>query len=581
MPVKVLITTNIRSLGELMQQALRETGRYRAELADSSEQALERAKGEQFSVVIIDFGAVPDPRGLVAELRDISPKIQVVAMPASADEQPSPEDRSFIDDWLSMPFYLPNLIETLAAIVGDAEIEVIETEQAERLPFPSALPKKHTSPLPAPEWLQDVNRVAQHLTRLSLESTAQAALITRGSQLWAYAGQLPQLAAEELARAVGHYWAHDGGSDLARFIRLDSTNSEYMMYATSLGGDYVLALAFETEMPFTEMRTHAGNLARKLSTPPVDDTAALALDAVVQQETVSEEILPANEQLAAEFIEEDLPPIPTDWRPDQNVAEGRQAFFEELLASMDIPQPDTVEVEEVEQLADDVQPDPIGNGADSSVPPPPIDVDEGAPPPLQNDPEDALDLSTAMTRPTQIAAPQTPVESASPAETESPIEDELPAKGEPPAEDQVPEVMLKPGDLEADSATLHNLTYACILVPRLPKHHLVGELATYLSQWITQLSLAFGWRLVHLAIRPNYLHWVSVVPPNSSPGMMVHNIQKQTSNSIFSEFPRFERDNPSGEFWAPGYLIVNGRDPFSRKMVQEFINSVRTQQGVH
>jgi len=566
MPVKVLITTNIRSLGELMRQALRETGRYRAQLADGSEQTLERARGEQFAVAIIDFGAVPDPRGLIAELQDISPKIKVVVMPASADEQPAEEDQAFIDAWLSMPFYLPNLIETLAEIVGDVDVGAVDVEP-ERLPFPSAVPKKRKSPQPAPEWLQDVNRVAQHLTRLSLESTAQAALITRGSQLWAYAGQLPQLAAEELARAVGHYWAHDGGSDLARFVRLEATKSEFMMYATSLGGDYVLALAFEAEMPFTEMRTHAGDLARKLSTPPVDDSAPLQVDSVPQQDTVSEEIIPASEPQIAEYVEDEIPAIPTDWRPDQDVAEGRQAFLEDMLASMEIPQPDTVEVEEAE-LADQADQDNlVESSIDSSVPPPPLEVASEAPLPPLEDLEAALDLSLADTQPTQV-------EELEILEEEQPLGEE-----QPPVEEEIPEVILKPGALEADTTTLHNLTYACVLVPRLPHHHLVGDLATFLTQWVTQLSLSFGWRLEHLAIRPDYLHWISVVPPNSSPGMMVHNIQKETSQYIFSEFPRLQRDNPSGEFWASGYLIVNGRDPFSRQMVREFIGSVRTLQG--
>ena len=215
--------------------------------------------------------------------------------------------------------------------------------------------------------------------------------------------------------------------------------------------------------------------------------------------------------------------------------------------------------------AEAIQPDPVGDNINSLIPPPLLEETE-APLPLEEDLEGALDLSLAETRPTQVE------------EMETPVEEDVSDEKEIP--DEIPEVLLKPGALEPDNATLHNLTYACVLVPRLPHHHLVGDLATFLTQWVTQLSLAFGWRLEHLAIRPDYLHWISVVPPNSSPGMMVHNIREETSQYIFSEFPRLERDNPSGEFWAPGYLIVNGRDPFSRQMVQEFIGSVRTYQGV-
>lgn len=285
MAVSVLIATSIRSLGELMQQALGETGQYRADLVDSGEQALKRAQSKRFALAIVDFEIVPEPIDFIASLRGVIPDIRIVAMPGSYEDSQDEIYQSLIDAWLSMPFYLPNLLETLEDVAETPLPQTVAKEQQDRYPFPTSTSKPATSPNPAPEWLQDVNRVAQHLTRLSLGSAAQAALITRGSQLWAYAGQLAQPAAEELGRAVGHYWAHDGGSDLARFIRLDATSSEYMMYATSLGDDYVLALVFETEMPFTEMRTHAGDLARKLSTPPKDDPAGPALVAVSQPES--------------------------------------------------------------------------------------------------------------------------------------------------------------------------------------------------------------------------------------------------------------------------------------------------------
>lgn len=149
-------------------------------------------------------------------------------------------------------------------------------------------------------------------------------------------------------------------------------------------------------------------------------------------------------------------------------------------------------------------------------------------------------------------------------------------------EDQVEaeDLTLADIDLEGESETLHNLTYACVLIPRMPGHHLVGDLTMRLNHWVTQLSVAFGWRLEHLAIRPNYIHWIAVVPPQSSPGMMVYNLRLETSQRVFSDFPRIKRENPSGEFWAEDYLIVNGSTPLSGNIVKEFIQNVRSRQGV-
>lgn len=551
---KILITTSIRSLGELIQQALQETGRYRAELVDSGDQALDISRNESFSLAILDFGAVQKPAEFIKNLRDAIPELNIVAMPFKDGPEPSDFDDGLVDAWLSMPFYLPNLLETLEEIIDDSEVDFAEKDETERVSFPPVVPKKAALPLPAPEWLQDVNRVAQHLTRLSLESTAQAALITRGSELWAYAGQLPQNAAEELARSVGHYWAHDGGSDLARFIRLDTTNSEFMMYATSLGGDYVLALAFESEISFTEMRVHAGELALKLSHPPKEEAESLKEDSIPFETLATEDILPVNHNASVEIKNDNPPQIPTDWRPDQDVAEGRQAFFEELLTSMDIPQPDGLDTggsaAPIKTAAGNTPPNPGWDKANTAAAAPNPNNPPPSPPRLIGHEEIPPEF-LADTRPTAIGDTVFEVKSVPP----------------------------QSGELEHSHPTLHKLTYASVLVPRLPRHHLVGDIAIYLTEWVEQLSLAYGWRLEHLAIRPDYLHWIAVVPPNSSPGLMVHNIRRETSARIFAEFPRLEKDNPSGEFWASGYLIVNGRDPFSRQMVHEFINNIRSHQG--
>lgn len=556
MAAKILVATSIRSLGELMQQALQETGLYHAVLIDEVEQVLERVQTEHFSLAIIDFGAVPEPIEFVAELRIVSPKTRLVVMPFKDGPQPSDVGPGQVDAWLSMPFYLPNLLETLEEVIGDTAPPPVDAAESARVPFPSVVPKKNTASQPAPEWLQDVNRVAQHLTRLSLESTAQAALITRGSQLWAYAGQLPQPAAEELARSVGHYWASDGGSDLARFIRLEATNGEYMMYATSLGGDYVLALAYETEMSFSDMRLHAGELAQKLSNPPKDDLEVTQEEPASQDETLVEEPvdeeLPVSVPTVADLMNEDLPQIPTDWRPDvEEIAEGRQAFFEDLLASMEIPQPDGNETEDVQSTPTEV--DIPANYAWDEV-----DISD-TPIPQKVETPDSQSIDVVIEATPESLAETHP----------TPIKEDL--------EEQL--VVGHPFDIENETITQHNLTYACILVPRLPRHHLVGDIAVLLTEWVEELSVAFGWRLEHLSIRPDYIHWIAVVPPKSSPGLMVHNIRRETSTRIFSEFPRFERENPSGEFWASGYLIVNGRDPFSRQMVHEFIGNVRSRQG--
>jgi hypothetical protein len=129
--------------------------------------------------------------------------------------------------------------------------------------MPPAAEASHTLP-----WLQDVTRAAQYLTRLSLETAAQAAMIVHNSRLWSYAGELPRPAAEELAQVLVGIVAKGDGRDVARFVRLPLTGGDYLLYATGLADDMALALVFDVATPFSKIRLQAGKLAKALSSPP-------------------------------------------------------------------------------------------------------------------------------------------------------------------------------------------------------------------------------------------------------------------------------------------------------------------------
>jgi REP element-mobilizing transposase RayT len=133
--------------------------------------------------------------------------------------------------------------------------------------------------------------------------------------------------------------------------------------------------------------------------------------------------------------------------------------------------------------------------------------------------------------------------------------------------------------LEPISPGLYNLTYACLLVPRFSSHYITGDLAARLTEWLPQICIAFGWRLEFLAVRPEYVQWMVNVPPSTSPGYLMRIVRQQTSEKIFTDFVRLKRENPSGDFWAPGYLIMSGTQPHPPQLVKDYIKQTRTRQG--
>jgi hypothetical protein len=56
-------------------------------------------------------------------------------------------------------------------------------------------------------------------------------------------------------------------------------------------------------------------------------------------------------------------------------------------------------------------------------------------------------------------------------------------------------------------------------------------------------------------------------------------MRQQTSEKIFSEFVRLKKENPSGDFWAPGYLIMGGTQPHPPQLVRDYIRQTRQRQG--
>lgn len=437
------------------------------------------------------------------------------------------------------------------------DLEAVLEKFSARQPL-AASPSPTIPPLPDEEleWLKDVSRAARHLTRLMLESSAQAALITRQNELWAYAGQLKREAAQELARSVQKYWDTQSQSDLLRFIRLEATEAQHMLYARRLTASMVLALVFDAETPFSTIRAQAGQLVRSLAEVSPEQTNQMNLSAL-------EDDLP-------EDIEE-LPPI------------------SDLLGEVPPPVPPKKADRGPLPLPWEQKPAPARA-------PQPVNRAESAP--LSNhpmfSPEFSRESSPAVRRREERSdlpsLEQTRLSRSQREKESQVISDSLEAtrvqKSNPDPNSLIetrPQSVTEVAHrivLEPASPAMYNLNYACLLVPRFDSHHLTGDMADRLAVWVPQVCVAFGWRLEHIAVRPDYLQWVVSVPPATAPGYIMRIVRQQSSDRVFKEFARLKDENPSGDFWAPGYLIMGGSQPHPQKLVRDFIEQTRQRQGL-
>lgn len=544
MPADLLFVTPSSSLGDTVKRSLDETNFYRVHVVNNKSSAVVRADEIGVPLAMLDFALDEDwVLEIGVALRTVSPTINLIIL---CDDQDVVPAFDALRPWILVrkPFRMADFMTAIS--------------QPQPQPVQEQAPQPSNTMLTMP-WLNDANKAAQHLTRLTLESSAQAALITRKNDLWAYVGGLSQNAAKEVAQTVTRNWDGQKGSDLLRFIRLESTKAEHMLYATRLTSDTVLALVFDAETPFSTIRTQASQLLSDFGNDRPEYRPSPQ---------------PISRDVPAEMDESEPLNIP----PISNILSDIPAPNPEPLTSHEFRLPHREE-EPFDPNQTRVS-ESLSNASVFSREPSPAVRRNQPQPAATNQSQNLVDTKsqprseaqsvfegaevTAPSRPK--LRPETPIARPQPGEHD--------VTRESPSTEAARKLVVEPV-----SAGLYHLTYACLLVPRFSSHYITGDLSDRLSEWLPNICIAFGWRLEFLAVRPEYLQWVVNVQPSTSPGYLMRIMRQQTSEKIFADFPRMKKENPSGDFWAPGYLIMGGSQPHPPQLVRDYIRQTRTRQG--
>ncbi|OGO12233.1 MAG: hypothetical protein A2Y93_18080 [Chloroflexi bacterium RBG_13_68_17] len=384
----------------LVRQTLEETGRYQVVAAARGQDAIDIARRTDIHLAIVDLD-LPDLPGLevMRRIRSLRPDLILVAVPIGGELDAAERARLQIHDVLTKPFYLPELAQKMDAALGmpaespptvaESLWPAVEAASAEApysaadelaAAIEAAIPGELFEPAPVsqpvaavpsrpappgapamagPPWLSDIERAAQYLTRLSLETSAEAAMLTRGGTLWAYAGHLARQQLDDLIGLVADFWASEGARGaVARFVRLPDASADYMLYATAVTGDIVLSLLFSSETPFSMIRRQAQALARALSqVDPAQSAVSPTTDGGLQDlrlgppsEWLAESSMPTPElpllddlvfpppdpgealeaPAALEAETEPQVPIPTDWVPSVPRPAAHMPFLDEI-----------------------------------------------------------------------------------------------------------------------------------------------------------------------------------------------------------------------------------------------------------
>ena len=575
MAKNILVATPQPAFGELLRLSLEECGRYRVRLVQSGREALSSADHIVFSLAILDASLSEPPVRYVAQgLRDRQVDMRLLVIPP-VDGLSAPEISAVRPDgFVSQPFYAPTLLETIDHLTESSAV--------------SALPVGRVVGAPNHSSLQNASLAAHHLEKFLEDSTAPGVMVIQTNQPWVTAGQLNQEAMTEVASLLNRYTEANEGVDLARYIHLRADGGEYLIYATPLIDSMVLALVYLVATPLTVIRSQAGRLARelreagetggahaqpqKINPAPVIPDEALLVD---ETET-DDDLLEAEATRLADLLAE-MPgpdpngphqPDPGDWvQAEQTASTENQDFLFPWELEKEHPSAQ-------QPTASPLPPDPDVNPEPEST----VSTSQAS----RQEVLEEVSLDEAGELREELTAASLNWSAASHTLPPS-LPDENVEEQPPQPTDQTRPVVLRTlrsiQQVEPMAPTLSNLAYTCVLLPRLQSHELVSVLAQRLAEWLPRICLAYSWRLIGLLIDPQYLQWTVQVAPAISPGNVVRLIRQQISRKIYTDFPQFEVDNPSGDFWSAGYLIISGFQPPSQQLVQDYIDQTRKRQG--
>ncbi len=574
-PILILVATPQTALGELLCMSLEENGNYKVQWVKNGKEMLDAITGRIFPLAIMDYAIAGDLFvTLTQKIQSRYPKMKLIVIPPENNPRHPKLAGIIAQGFLSRPFLLTELLQSVHYLLKQG----LREQANENLPAVKMDDNGMSNKYP---WLEDQNMLGQQLTKLVMETNALGAMIIHDEKILAYAGQLKQTAAREVARTLSKYWDGGGETDLARYSRLKSDGGQYLLYETPLTEDLALAFIYDTMTPMTRIRVQAVTFAKVLS-------QALTGEAILPEKNIEEfldgyggeetfsHVSRADGALGGERAsynerdEEVASGRPTRGERDDNASPDERSYREredalETGNVLHIERADTSEGDKVSYLERD----------EDVAPPDRADYVEHA------DMQGA-DRATRFEREDDYRGEKISY-------TDSSGEDEIfdGGKEEEDFEDDLEEDDENAGPegmLEADetgTGRTHSvsnvLSYHFLILPRDGSQELVGEIADRLKEWIGELCKPPDSRLRHVSVYPNYILWKVALTPEISPAGHVQQIRRGLSERLQQGTAEAEAGKIV-DYWAPGYMVSADSGGIGLAEIQEYITQTRSRQ---
>jgi DNA-binding response OmpR family regulator len=561
------------------QAHLQEGGRFSVVCVDSGHEALSTLKNQSFDIAILDgeisdFPFVPLTRELVA----ISPDLKLLVFPPQNNPRHPALTGLLASGFLNKPFFGPEVSEKIAQALKDRG---------------SSAPESHSDNDLTNIWIKNPEVSAHQIEQLLASTTASAGILLLRGQVLASSGVLTLESSSNIINYLNRYWENIQSGELFRYLTMEHEASSYIIYAAPLIKDTAIALVYTTQKPLLEIRGEVTRL-RKAFLERYSTTRELRQDYPIhakgQAAGTGRDTPPvaANRLNTHRFSE--TPPLitlPEVEDEPEGLSEKELQSLNNMLAEMPPPDPELDTQQLAETAVEQPQTWTSSDQAWESTDEEPADLNEELPPIIEEEIPSVYPTGSGKTEPLLSKPPKVEnfpnFDFVLPWEKQTSVENqvsgELYSSPPPLPLDQPFEMPPVNATLWTTSAPLSGdsilLPFTFLLFPADPGQFITRELAALCNQRLPQVLTDFGWQLNAISIRPLYLQWSASIPAFCSIPEKLSDIRLQLNTMLFTSFPGLLKNNPSGDFWLPGYFALSGSNPPSNRMINDFITLFR------
>lgn len=559
----VLVITPSPYMTNKIQKALEDIGGYHVITSSSPAVALELAQKSTINICILDVFHREFPvLTVVKELKIKQPTMKLILVLSDPKFTNETIPEITPDGLLTRSFNFEQFKSALG--VFSSEFGIVEpseqkSDQSIRVSYKQPSHTLHLQDISHYSKFADFTNLHQQLSDLSIDTNAQVIIIIREKHLISYRSMLPYPVVQEIVDLINSFSTTSsknmqkvikrgyitGSGDMIRFIQLKLIPGKLLLYTISLTREMLLVVVFEPNTHFSDVRRQIKQIERELLEPqqshPLEYRSSYPKrDAPIQKQSTQPH------------------------QPEPNI---------------ELPQRQSTSISSESQL------EPIMNMASE----PPVPVDQIAD-------SDKKEIRKVLS--TFSTSSETDIEELGISSSQSISSKNSDYHDSFELDEQFEGVPLglssaekeETDHLESGSAYISNstsssygnyITYSCLLIPRMPQHLLHSNLAASLFKWTGQLCLAYGWRLEHLSIHPNHIQMIAGAPLATSPAFLVRTMRQKTSQYIFTQFPPLTSENPSDDFWAPGFFISGGKQTIQPHLIDRYISEIRENQGTN